>query len=445
MRRMTVALAGLALITACSAPVQQFHDQPVSAANTRPQAVHTPAQAVIARQPNIVLVLMDDFSMDLLQSMQHARTMRQTGASYSHAYVVDSLCCVSRTSLATGQYPHQTGVLTNTANTPNAVGPIGGWEAFRAYGNARRSVNVRLQQAGYTTGLVGKFLNQYEPAPGSTRPGAARVVALASRLRLRLRRMGLRERRRRGREHDDPPSSGPARRSERAREGRGLCRHPHRGRGVAVPRASTAATGRRTSSRSRPSPRTRAWSETAHYPADPGFPPAFRDRAVVSDRATAVRVAVLVDRRRGPARSGDDLTDNLPRHRDGSAAEQWRTYPLRPDRRTGGNPPAEPGPDGAVGRPDAWGGSCVPSTTTPTSCSPRTTASTSASTGSGSGKGTPFASDVHVPLLVVGPGVERGDPGRGGVQSRPRVDVRGSGRPAVAAVPLWRLTGPDLR
>ncbi|WP_295662112.1 sulfatase-like hydrolase/transferase, partial [uncultured Nocardioides sp.] len=119
-----------------------------------------------ADRPNIVLVLMDDFSMDLLQTMKGARRLARKGASYPHSFVVDSLCCVSRSSIFTGQYPHQTGVRTNTAAGPSNSGPMGGWEAFDTYGNDERSVNVRLQDAGYTTGFVGKYLNEYEYVPG---------------------------------------------------------------------------------------------------------------------------------------------------------------------------------------------------------------------------------------------------------------------------------------
>src|ERR1700754_4288149 len=67
--------------------------------------VHTPAPVnqpeEPAKQPNIVLVLMDDFSMDLLPTMRSAEAMRRDGASYPNSFVVDSLCCVSRTSLFT--------------------------------------------------------------------------------------------------------------------------------------------------------------------------------------------------------------------------------------------------------------------------------------------------------------------------------------------------------
>ena len=50
--------------------------------------------------------------------MRNGKRMAANGASYRSSYVVDSLCCVSRSSLLTGQHPHQTGVLLNTPNNP---------------------------------------------------------------------------------------------------------------------------------------------------------------------------------------------------------------------------------------------------------------------------------------------------------------------------------------
>ena len=90
--------------------------------------------------------MLDDFSMDLVQTMRSVQRMRKTGASYPHSFVTDSLCCVSRSSFFTGQYPHQTGVRTNTANTPNPVGPVGGWEALVAERN-------RLRATGHLAGI----------------------------------------------------------------------------------------------------------------------------------------------------------------------------------------------------------------------------------------------------------------------------------------------------
>ena len=121
-------------------------------------------------QPNIVFVLMDDFSMDLLPTMRSARAMRRVGATYDRSFVIDSLCCVSRASIMTGQYPHQTGVRINHANITKENGPMGGYAAFAAYGNPQRTFAVALQKAGYTTGYVGKYLNQYKYVAGGPKP-----------------------------------------------------------------------------------------------------------------------------------------------------------------------------------------------------------------------------------------------------------------------------------
>lgn len=119
-----------------------------------------------AGAPNVVLVVIDDFSMDLVPTMSSLRRLRRIGASYPNSFVVDSLCCVSRASILTGQYPHQTGVRANTANLPNRDGPVGGWPAFEAYGNGERALPVQLQEDGWTTGFVGKYLNEYSKEHG---------------------------------------------------------------------------------------------------------------------------------------------------------------------------------------------------------------------------------------------------------------------------------------
>ncbi|WP_370618749.1 sulfatase-like hydrolase/transferase [Mumia qirimensis] len=112
------------------------------------------------RRPNVVLLLMDDFSLELLATMPNAQQMSADGATYRNAFVVDSLCCTSRASLFTGQAPHHTGVLTNTPNDPD--NPIGGWEAYEKYGNVEKTFHLALERSGYTTGFTGKFLNGYE-------------------------------------------------------------------------------------------------------------------------------------------------------------------------------------------------------------------------------------------------------------------------------------------
>jgi arylsulfatase A-like enzyme len=116
----------------------------------------------VAPRPNIVFVLTDDLSMDLLQYMPHVQALVQEGVSLSKFFVVDSLCCPSRSSIFTGLFPHNDGVFSNE-------GPDGGYDAFNANGNVGKTYALALQDAGYQTGLMGKYLNGYKPELGVPR------------------------------------------------------------------------------------------------------------------------------------------------------------------------------------------------------------------------------------------------------------------------------------
>jgi arylsulfatase A-like enzyme len=129
------------------------------AAWTAPTASAQPVAAA-AKPPSMVLILMDDFSMDLLATMPNAMAMQRQGASFSNSFVADSLCCVSRSALFTGQYPHLNGVYTNNPNSYTK--PVGGWLAFKANGDIAKSFNVALHEGGYNTGFMGKYLNGYD-------------------------------------------------------------------------------------------------------------------------------------------------------------------------------------------------------------------------------------------------------------------------------------------
>jgi N-acetylglucosamine-6-sulfatase len=115
-------------------------------------------------RPNIVFVLTDDLSNDLVRFMPQVARLKRDGMSFSRYYVTDSLCCPSRSSIFTGELPHDTGVTTNEP-------PEGGYAAFFAHGDERRSFARSLQRRGYDTALMGKFLNGYQPADGPPGPG----------------------------------------------------------------------------------------------------------------------------------------------------------------------------------------------------------------------------------------------------------------------------------
>jgi N-acetylglucosamine-6-sulfatase len=107
-------------------------------------------------QPNIVFVLTDDLSTDLLPYMPNVRRLQRRGTTFANYFVTDSLCCPSRASILTGAYPHDTGIFRNT-------GADGGFLAFHARGLEQATYATSLQGAGYRTALLGKYLNQYSP------------------------------------------------------------------------------------------------------------------------------------------------------------------------------------------------------------------------------------------------------------------------------------------
>ncbi|HVX42398.1 MAG TPA: sulfatase [Mycobacteriales bacterium] len=135
-----VLLATVALICSC----------------TSSTAGHPEAAAPPGDRPNIVFVLTDDLSRNLVAHMPHVQAMQQNGMTMSNYFVVDSLCCPSRSAIFTGQYAHDNGVFTNTP-------PDGGYDAFNRNGDQQKSFAVALQKAGYRTAMMGKYLNGYQP------------------------------------------------------------------------------------------------------------------------------------------------------------------------------------------------------------------------------------------------------------------------------------------
>ena len=117
--------------------------------------------------PNIVLILADDFSLDLMSeknnvladAMPNLAQMMREGMTFSNYFVTDSLCCPSRTSIFTGLLPHNSGVITNT-------GSDGGYGSFMAHGNDAKTFAVALHNAAYATAMMGKYLNGYETTVG---------------------------------------------------------------------------------------------------------------------------------------------------------------------------------------------------------------------------------------------------------------------------------------
>jgi len=108
--------------------------------------------------PNIVFVLTDDLSMDLLPYMPQVQALQTDGMTLNNYFVSDSLCCPSRSSIFTGEFPHDSGVFTN-------AGPFGGIVAFYNHDDENRTFNIALHDAGYRTAMMGKYINGYLQGP----------------------------------------------------------------------------------------------------------------------------------------------------------------------------------------------------------------------------------------------------------------------------------------
>jgi N-acetylglucosamine-6-sulfatase len=102
-----------------------------------------------ASRPNVILILSDDQRWDVVDVMPTLSSL--TAVRFTEAYVTTAMCCPSRSSILTGRYAHNHGVLTNK-------NPNGGFEHFSDVD----TLATRLYDGGYRTGLVGKYLNQYE-------------------------------------------------------------------------------------------------------------------------------------------------------------------------------------------------------------------------------------------------------------------------------------------
>jgi N-acetylglucosamine-6-sulfatase len=132
----------------------------------------SPPHAAASSRPNIVLILTDDQRWDTLSQMPRVGSLlRSKGVTFTNAYVVNPLCCPSRTTILTGQPSHSTGVYTNFP-------PTGGFPAFHL---DRSTVATWLRATGYHTALVGKYLNEYRTAALQhyVPPGWERWVAFA--------------------------------------------------------------------------------------------------------------------------------------------------------------------------------------------------------------------------------------------------------------------------
>ncbi len=114
--------------------------------------------APIQARPNVVVIETDDQTRASMRVMHYVNArIGNRGARFKNSFVNFSLCCPSRATFLTGQYAHNHRVLGN-------LSPNGGFDRFESlHGN--NNLAVWLQDAGYYTAMIGKYLNEYSNNP----------------------------------------------------------------------------------------------------------------------------------------------------------------------------------------------------------------------------------------------------------------------------------------
>jgi N-acetylglucosamine-6-sulfatase len=134
-------------------------------------AARAKGSAVVGARPNFVVIQTDDQTLDQLYATytppggvpfavmpNTLELIAGKGVTFNRYYVPYPLCCPSRVSLMTGRYNHNNNVRGN-------VQPNGGFTGFAQRAAFSHNLPVWLQNAGYRTIHIGKFLNGYGDEP----------------------------------------------------------------------------------------------------------------------------------------------------------------------------------------------------------------------------------------------------------------------------------------
>jgi N-acetylglucosamine-6-sulfatase len=108
-------------------------------------------------RPSVVLIVTDDLDVALFDSLTGLPSV-SAGRSFRRMFVTTPLCCPSKTSILRGQYAHSHGVYRNHP-------PDGGLPRALELGLESSTVATWLDDAGYETGFIGRYLLGYR-GPG---------------------------------------------------------------------------------------------------------------------------------------------------------------------------------------------------------------------------------------------------------------------------------------
>lgn len=137
MRRLSAVALGTVTALAASA-----------GAPSRAEHSLIPAEVGSVGRPNVLLIVTDDQRNGLEVMPTLKRRIRKRGTKFPNAYATTPLCCPSRSSIFTGKYSHNHEVVDN--KSAGLLDPT-------------TTIQYFLRQAGYRTGIVGKYLNSITP------------------------------------------------------------------------------------------------------------------------------------------------------------------------------------------------------------------------------------------------------------------------------------------
>ena len=110
-----------------------------------PASSGAPASLEAAERPNVLIVVTDDQRVDTFGAMPRTRRwFERGGTKFPNTFATTPLCCPSRASIMSGRYAHNHDVETNRS---------------AALFDQRGTLQRYLQEDGYLTAVVGKFLN----------------------------------------------------------------------------------------------------------------------------------------------------------------------------------------------------------------------------------------------------------------------------------------------
>ena len=117
-----------------------------------------PTPGAAASGPNVVVVMTDDQRVDDMPALPNTqRLIGEAGVTFTHYFASYPVCCPARATFLTGQYAHNHKVRCLYPSCGGGYGAL----------NQRQYLPVWLEDAGYVTAHIGKFLNGYgkERAP----------------------------------------------------------------------------------------------------------------------------------------------------------------------------------------------------------------------------------------------------------------------------------------